>query len=184
MFSHCAKRAGFTLTELIIVVTIIGILVSIAIPRLTATAQRSRVQRLFADLRTLQTAADQFDAEHSVKLGKTTSNTNVTGPVVRDRLMNNTNLDGSINTAGKFGPYVFTWPVNAINERPGVAVSTLATGAATRGWRLDPETSLFTPSAVGGKAVVLGVFERSGYTVDIASGAQKLNGTLQTIGGP
>lgn len=47
------KRDGFTLIELLIVIVIIGILASIAIPKFAATREKSFVSTMKADLRNL-----------------------------------------------------------------------------------------------------------------------------------
>ncbi len=57
------KRA-FTLIELLIVVAIIGLLASIAVPNFVNAWNRAKVARAKADLRTLATALDMYRLEH------------------------------------------------------------------------------------------------------------------------
>lgn len=56
---------GFTMIELMVVVIIIGVLVAIAVPVYSNAAQKSRISRARADLRTLESAISIYYAEKS-----------------------------------------------------------------------------------------------------------------------
>lgn len=58
------RRSGFTLIELLIVVVIIGILASIAIPKFSAIRERAYMAALRADLRNLANVQDVYYNEH------------------------------------------------------------------------------------------------------------------------
>lgn len=58
-----SERDGFTLIELLIVVVIIGILASIAIPKFNNTKRRANRSAGIADLRNLATAQEGFYAD-------------------------------------------------------------------------------------------------------------------------
>ncbi len=60
------NEQGFTLIELMVVVLIIGILVAIAIPVFSNTADNARTRSDKANLRTIDGAITQYQAEHSV----------------------------------------------------------------------------------------------------------------------
>jgi len=55
-------RAGMTLIELLIVFLILGILVTIALPKLQQTTDRARVARAIGDIKAIQTDIDGFFA--------------------------------------------------------------------------------------------------------------------------
>ena len=55
--------AGFTLIELIVVVAIIGILATIAVPAMRTYPQRARESALKEDLFTIRSTIDQFKAD-------------------------------------------------------------------------------------------------------------------------
>ena len=53
-------QRGFTLIELLIVVVIIGLLASIAIPKFVSTKEKSYVAQMKSDLHNLATAQEAF----------------------------------------------------------------------------------------------------------------------------
>jgi len=68
------SRKGFTLIELLIVVVIIGILASIAIPKYADTKAKAYVATMKADLRNLATAEETYFAESHGYFEGTASN--------------------------------------------------------------------------------------------------------------
>jgi len=59
------KHTGFTLIELLIVVAIIGLVATIAVPKLINTKERALVAAMKSDLRNLVTAEENYLADHS-----------------------------------------------------------------------------------------------------------------------
>lgn len=66
---RAAGRAGFTLIELLIVVVIIGILASIAIPKFGSTKERAYLAKMKSDLRNLSTAQESYLGDNQVYYG-------------------------------------------------------------------------------------------------------------------
>jgi general secretion pathway protein G len=61
--TRVGRAGGFTLIELIVVVAIIGILATIAVPAMKTAPQRARESALKEDLFTLRSCLDQFHAD-------------------------------------------------------------------------------------------------------------------------
>jgi len=59
------SRKGFTLIELLIVVVIIGLLASIAIPKFAATKDKARMASVKSDLRNSMTAQEAYFADYN-----------------------------------------------------------------------------------------------------------------------
>lgn len=60
------KQKGFTLVELMVVIIIIGILVSIALPNMINAQQRARIASLKTNAHTLQTVVETYQVSFSV----------------------------------------------------------------------------------------------------------------------
>ena len=65
------RRGGFTLVEIMIVVAIIALLASIAVPNFLRSRKRSQATQVLEDLRQIDSAVDQYAIEYR-KAGGTT----------------------------------------------------------------------------------------------------------------
>ena len=63
---HLRAQEGFTLLELLVVMTIIGILAAIAVPALKDSPQRAREAALREDLFTIRSVIDQYHGDKGV----------------------------------------------------------------------------------------------------------------------
>jgi prepilin-type N-terminal cleavage/methylation domain-containing protein len=64
-----ARRGGFTLVEIMIVVAIIALLAAIAVPNFLRARKRSQATRILEDLRLLDSATDQYAIENNKTSG-------------------------------------------------------------------------------------------------------------------
>lgn len=60
------NRGGFTLVEIMIVVAIIALLASIAVPNFLRSRKRSQATRILEDLRLIDAAVDQYAVESNL----------------------------------------------------------------------------------------------------------------------
>jgi prepilin-type N-terminal cleavage/methylation domain-containing protein len=101
---------AFSLVELVIVVTIIGIIASIAVPRISSVAANSKANALQASVASVRKAIDIYFAEHGRYPGYDPSNGTPSGPKFVDQLLKFTDEKGnpSDTMGGEFvyGPYL------------------------------------------------------------------------------
>lgn len=93
---------GFTLIEVLIVVTIIAILTSIIIPHIGSMTDKARAQVLLSDLQMIRTRLIAYNAEHNGQYPLVTE--------MWDNLTGQTDANG--NAGGGLGPYLLKPPVN------------------------------------------------------------------------
>ena len=107
------SQRGFTLVELLIVVAIIGILSSIAIPLFNNMQTRARVAKGQADVRALATAVSVYLAHYGsvpTALGEMT-------------------VSGVNNQGTTAGPVIAAIPTTPVGWTPSNAIYTYVTGA-------------------------------------------------------
>jgi prepilin-type N-terminal cleavage/methylation domain-containing protein len=87
------SRYGFTLVEIMIVVAIIALLASIAVPGFLRARKRSQASRIINDLRLIDSAIDQYAIENNKKTGDTVGTTDWTAYMKRGSTLYTTGTD-------------------------------------------------------------------------------------------
>jgi prepilin-type N-terminal cleavage/methylation domain-containing protein len=106
------NRRGFTLIELLIVVVIIGVLATIAIPKFANTKQKAIMASMKTDLRNLVTAEEAYSADSvryttDLGTGYTATTGNVLGTIALTgdgwtATITNTNLQTPLRTCAVY----------------------------------------------------------------------------------
>jgi prepilin-type N-terminal cleavage/methylation domain-containing protein len=88
-----AKRAGFTLVEIMIVVAIIALLAAIAVPGFLRARKRSQATKILNDLRMIDAAVDQYAIETGRATNFVVTVPDWTNYVKKDTILYNTGQD-------------------------------------------------------------------------------------------
>ena len=122
-----ARRAGFTLVEIMIVVAIIALLAAIAVPGFLRARKRSQASKILNDLRMIDSAVDQYAIETSKKSGD---------PIAVSDWTNYIKKDISLYVTGRdlFGDDYGTQTVDSLPKAPAAAWNALSDVADTTFW--------------------------------------------------
>jgi prepilin-type N-terminal cleavage/methylation domain-containing protein len=121
------SRSGFTLVEIMIVVAIIALLASMAVPNFLRARKRSQATRILEDLRMLDSAQDEYAIENNKTSGM--------HPVIGD-LKAYLKTGSVLYTTGAdiFGDSYGPFTVDSIPKVPTSAYATLSDVAPSTFW--------------------------------------------------
>jgi prepilin-type N-terminal cleavage/methylation domain-containing protein len=125
------RRGGFTLVEIMIVVAIIALLASIAVPGFLRARKRAQASRILNDLRLIDNAIDQYAIENN--------KTNTSHPVWTD-LKVYVKKGGALYNTGRdilgntYGPFT----VDSLPAVPSISRNSLSDVADTSFWSPYP----------------------------------------------
>lgn len=135
-------RRGFTMMELAIIAVIVATIAAVAMPRIATAAGNARASALLADARTLHEAIGRYKIEHSglspAHLPDGTVDT--TPGQFKNRLLKRTTGTGVIDSAGQFGPYLRSMPINRLNGLDSIRTGGAVAGSGSAGWWFDAST--------------------------------------------
>jgi prepilin-type N-terminal cleavage/methylation domain-containing protein len=115
-------NAAFTLVELMVVIAIIALLASIAVPAFLRGRKRAQASHVINDLRQVDTAVNQYALENSCPAGAAVSTAAWTGYLKKGSSLYNTGNDVLGNSLGaQTVDYLPRVPLNTWNALSDVA---------------------------------------------------------------
>ena len=143
MLTMSKRRSGFSLIELVVVIVILGIIATIALPRIGSTATGAAESGLRQDLAVMRSAIETYKAEHQ---GNPPAIANMP-----EALTERTDVDGTLNASGIYGPYLSSIPPLKVGDEAGetAIAGSAATGVA---WVYDETAGEIEANASGADA--------------------------------
>jgi general secretion pathway protein G len=126
-----AKKSGFTLVEVLIVVVILGILAAIVIPQFSEASTEAKFSSLITDLQTLRSQIELYKVQH-----------NDTPPTFANftaQMTGQTDITGAPGT--DYGPYMQKIATNQFNNK-NVLDNTGTIGDNVGGWEYNETTGV------------------------------------------
>ncbi|MGA3170142.1 MAG: type II secretion system protein [Chthoniobacteraceae bacterium] len=124
---HPINRRGFTLVEIMIVVAIIALLASIAVPNFLRARKRAQAVRILEDLRILDSSTDQYAIENNKTSGASANITDLKSYIKTGSVLYTTGADIFGDT---YGPFT----VDSLPKVPSSAWLTLSDAAPSNFW--------------------------------------------------
>ena len=142
------KKSGFTLVELLIVISVIGIISAVIVPMYSNAGQKARASALQNDLHKVRSQIEIYKSFHNDRLPA------FIGESSKDferRLTSKTDENG--NAGFDCGPYLNKLPKNPYNGKNTVRIDGAAAGTNTDGWRFDSFSGIFQADDSSSNAV-------------------------------
>jgi type II secretory pathway pseudopilin PulG len=134
------------LLELVVVVVILGVVASIAIPRLASATDHASTANTQANIAQMEHSIEIYAAEHDNRspADEPDGTVNPDGTVFVKRLVSTTDALGNLGLP-PFGPYLREFPQNLKNGRRSIRIDGSPAGANTDGWRFDSTLRIIEP---------------------------------------
>ena len=142
------RKSGFTLVEILIVVIILGILAAIVIPQFTEASNDAKKSSLDSNLQTLRSQFELYKVQHNDIYPWDDPTTPLDWDEdfasIEARMINKTDVDGNVDAAGAFGPYMQDVPTNPFLDNDPAAFAQAAADDGSVDWVIDIATGAIT----------------------------------------